>query len=109
VLKFLRSWSAGKLFASWIAYWVLLIAVGLGPAIAAIWKVSQAAKDQGSVALSFGNGSFSLKVINVGATIYSGTIHLLPLTLLVAGPPLLLWLAWLASRSTRNTPDVVGQ
>ena len=109
MLKFLRSWSAGKLFVSWIAYWVLLIAVGLGPAIAAIWRVSQAAKDQGSVALSFGDGSFSLKAINAGVTLYSGSIHLLPLTLLVAGPPLLLWLAWFASRAKRNTPDVVGQ
>lgn len=109
MLNFLRSWSAGKLFASWIAYWVLLIAIGLGSAIGAIWKVSQAAKDQGSVALSFGDGSFSLKVINAGATIYSGSIHLLPLTLLVAGPPLLLWLAWFASRSKRSTPDVVQQ
>jgi len=103
----LRSWSAGKLFASWFAYWILLIGIGLGPAIAAIWRVSGATKDQGTAALSFDNGAFSLKVINAGTTIYSGSIHLLPLTLFVAGPPLLLWLAWFASRSKRSSPNAV--
>jgi hypothetical protein len=109
MFTFLRSWSAGKLFASWIAYWVVLIAVGLGPASAAIWRVSRAAGEKGSVALSFGDGVFSLKAINAGATVYSGSIHVLPLTLLVAGPPLLIWLAWFASRSKRDTPDLVGR
>ena len=109
MLKGLRSWSAGKLFVSWIAYWALLIAIGLGPAIGAIWRVSRGAKDQGSAALSFGDGVFSLKVTNIGATTYSGSIHVLPLTLLVAGPPLLLWLLWVASRSKRSSPDVVGR
>jgi hypothetical protein len=105
MLKFLRSMSAGKLFASWVGYWILLIAIGLGPALAAILRATQAAPDQGTVNVSFGNGAFSLSVLEKGATIYAGSIHVLPLALLVAGPPLALWLLWFASRSKRDVPQ----
>ena len=108
MLKLLRSWSAGKLFASWIAYWLLLIAIGLGPAIAAIWRVSGAAEGKGSVSASFGN-TFTISVVDAGVTTYSGSIHALPLILLVAGPPLLLWVLWFASRSKRDSRQAVGQ
>jgi hypothetical protein len=46
-----------------------------------------------------------LNVLKGGASTYSGSMHLLPLALLVAGPPLLLWILWFASRSRRGTPD----
>ena len=107
MLKFLRSWSAGKLFASWIGYWILLIGIGLGPAIGAILQATRAAPGQGSVSLSFDDGAFTLKALQAGATLYSGSIHLLPLALLVAGPPLAIWLAWFASRSKRSSPDAM--
>ena len=107
MLKFLRSWSAGKLFASWVAYWLLLGGVTLGPAIAAIWRATQAEKGKGSFSMSFGDGVIALDVLDTGAKIYHGSIHFLPLALLLAGPPLLLWLAWFASRSRRSTPDAM--
>jgi len=107
MFKFLRSWSAGKLFASWVAYWLLLGALTLGPAAAAIWRATHAEKGKGSFSMSFGNGAISLDVLDTGATIYHGSIHFLPLTLLLAGPPLLLWLAWFASRSKRTSPDAM--
>jgi hypothetical protein len=104
MFKFLRSWSAGKLFASWIGYWILLIGIGLGPALIAMWRATQAGQDQGNVSVSFGNGGFNLSVLERGATTYSGSIHALPLALLIAGPPLALWLLWLTSRSKRGAP-----
>lgn len=103
--KFLRSMSAAKLFASWIGYWILLIAVGLGPAFIAIWRATHAGQDKGSVSMSFGSDGVALNVLKDGATIYSGSIHLLPLALLVAGPPLLLWVLWFASRSKHDNRD----
>jgi hypothetical protein len=103
--SFFRSMSPKKLFASWVGYWVLLIAVGLGPAFAAIWQATRAGPDKGSFSLSMGSDGFALSVVKAGATIYSKSIHLLPLALLVAGPPLLLWVLWFANRSKRNTPD----
>jgi len=108
MLKVVRSWSAGKLFVSWIGYWILLIAVGLGRAIPAIWRATHAEQGKGSLSLSFGDGGFTLSVFEKGATIYAGTIHLLPLALLVAGPPLALWVLWIASRSRRDAPEPMG-
>ena len=105
MFKFLGSWSAGKLFASWIAYWILLIAIGLGRAIGPIRDATSGPPDTGSVNVSFGSDGFALNVLKVGATIYSVSVHLLPLALLVAGPPLLLWVLWFASRSRRDVPD----
>ena len=105
MLKVLRSWSVGKLFASWIGYWILLIAIGLGRAIGPIQEATRGAPDTGSVNVSFGSDGFALNVLKAGATIYSVSVHLLPLALLVAGPPLLLWVLWFASRSRRDIPD----
>lgn len=104
-MPFLESMSRWKLFGSWLAYWALLIVVGLGPAIPPIWRATHAGPDQGSIQLSFGNGGFLLKVFDAGATIYSGSIHFLPFALLVAGPPLALWLTWRRSRSHRSSSD----
>jgi len=101
----LRSWSAGKLFASWIGYWILLIAIGLGPAIGPIWRATHAEPDKGSLNMSLGSDGFSFNVLKDGATLFSRSIHLLPLALLVAGPPLLIWVLWFATRSKRSTPD----
>jgi hypothetical protein len=86
------------LLAAWIAYWVVLIGVALGPAIAAIWRATHAGTGQGDVTLDFGNGAFSLIVKLAGKTIYSGAASLLSIALLVAGPPLVLWLLWVMRR-----------
>ena len=107
MFKFLRSWSAGKLFASWIAYWILLIGICLRPALVAIWRATRDTPEHGSVNLSFGDSGFVLDVVKGGAKLYSGSIHLLPLALLVAGPPLAIWLLWIASRSKRSSPDAM--
>jgi len=95
----LRSWSAGKLFASWIGYWILLIAIG------PIWRARHAEADKGSLNMSLGSDGFSFNVLKDGATLFSRSIHLLPLALLVAGPPLLIWVLWFATRSKRSAPD----
>jgi hypothetical protein len=107
MFKFLRSWSAGKLFASWIAYWILLIGIGFRPALVAIWRATRDTPEHGSVNLSFGDSGFVLDVVKGGAKLYSGSIHLLPLALFVAGPPLAIWLLWVASRSKRSAPDAM--
>src|SRR4029079_14039564 len=71
---FLRSWSAGKLFASWIGYWILLIAIRLGPAIGPIWRATHAEPDKGSLNMSLGSEGFSFNVLKDGATLFSRSI-----------------------------------
>src|SRR5438128_2297016 len=93
----LRSWGAGRLFLAWVVYWLALVAIGLGPAIPAVWRATHAGNG-GNISAGFGNGGFTLTIALRGEQLWAGSIHLLPLALLFAVPPLVLWLAWLTHR-----------
>ncbi|MEO7457922.1 MAG: hypothetical protein ABIY52_16825, partial [Gemmatimonadaceae bacterium] len=82
------------------------VAFRLGPAIAAIITATSAGEGKGSVAAGIGDGEFTLKVVNAGATIWNGAVPMTTAALWLAGPPLLLWLAWLATRPRRGAPPV---
>lgn len=96
----LRSWGAGRLFLVWGVYWLALVAVGLGPAIPAAWRATHSGEGA-SIGANFGNGGFTLGVWLHGERLWSGSIGFLTLALLVAGPPLLLWVAWMSQRPSR--------
>ena len=103
-MHWLRDWGPRKIVVAWIAYWIALAAVGLGPAIPALWRATHAGPGQGSFSFSFGDGVFRLAVTISGNTIWEGSIHTLALALWVGVPPLLLWLAWLSQRSALPEP-----
>src|SRR5436189_5434050 len=88
------------LIASWSLYWLLLIGVKAGPAIAAILRATRGAGPQGSnsVNLSYGDGGFTLTATRLGETLYQGSISTLSLVLWIGVPPLLLWVAWAVLR-----------
>src|SRR6185295_15417561 len=92
------------LIGSWVAYWAVLAAVKLGPAAVAIWRATHAGEGQGSFAINFGNGAFTLTVTERGQQIYTGTASLVAIALWIAGPPLLAWIVWAVSR--RNADHV---
>lgn len=94
----LRQWRPRELLGAWIAYWIVLAIVTLSPAVAAIWRVSQAGGEHGDVSFSFTNFTLSLVVKLAGRTTYTGTTTLMTIALLVAGPPLILWLLWAMRR-----------
>jgi hypothetical protein len=77
----LRNWGLGRLVASWVVYWVALLAVVLAPLARQLWEIER----------GDGHGTINLT--------YSGGA--LKLVLLVVGPPLLLTLLWLAARPRR--------
>ena len=56
----------------------------------------------GAVNASFGNGALSATITAAGKTTWSGSISILTFALLVAGPPLVFWLVWLAGASRTN-------
>ena len=94
-----KRWRARELLLSWAAYWTALIVVGLGPAAIAAWRASHVpASETGNINLNVGNTLISLIVSVNGRTTYSGSIHPIALALLVAGPPLVAWIAWAATR-----------
>ena len=86
--------SIRALIGGWAAYWAVIAAVKLGPAAAAIYRATQGPEGQGSFSLNFGNGGFTLTVIERGVTTFTGTASLLSIALWVAGPPLLSWIVW---------------
>ena len=98
----LNRWKPRHLLLSWIGYWAALVLVTLGPAISAIWRVSQLSGDKGNVSASMGNDVVSLTVTEAGALVWGGSAHLLTIVLFVALPPLVLWALWARARSPRS-------
>jgi hypothetical protein len=98
MFRSIRRWRTRDLFLSWGVYWAVLALVTLGPAARAIWRATHMPEGQGSVGVNFGNWVFNLTVGVGGSTVYTGSIHMLALALWFAGPPLLIWLAWIAAR-----------
>jgi len=90
--------SIRALIGGWAAYWAVIAAVKLGPAAAAIYRATQGPEGQGSFSLNFGNGAFTLTVIERGVTTFTGTASLLSIALWVAGPPLVWWIVWAMKR-----------
>lgn len=90
-----RQFRVRNLLLAWSTYWLALIVVGLSPAIAAIWRVSQAGPGKGNVNAGFGDAGLTATVIQNGVTTYSGSMSLLSVTLLLALPPLVMWLIFL--------------
>jgi hypothetical protein len=74
--------------------------VGLSPAIAAIWRVSQLPHGRGSVNAGVSDGGLSATVLADGVTTYKGSISLLAVALLLALPPLVMWAVFLFSSRT---------
>ncbi|HEY7393451.1 MAG TPA: hypothetical protein VH559_01320 [Gemmatimonadaceae bacterium] len=98
-----------------IAYWVVVAALKLGPAAFAIYRATRGPKGSSSVNLSFGDGRFTLNVIERGATTYTGTARLLAIAAWVALPPLIAWIAWAilqkgssGARARRNAAGADG-
>ncbi|MEW5915671.1 MAG: hypothetical protein AB1762_04670 [Gemmatimonadota bacterium] len=98
----LSRWRPRHLLASWLTYWVGLGAVTLGPAVRAISRVAGA--DGGSVNASGGDNGITLNVLLNGETLFTGTASLMKLAILIAGPPIVLWAAWLIRRPARAQP-----
>ena len=107
----LRSWRPRHLLAAWCAYWAGLAVITLWPAIAAGWRISQQVHGEGSVSGSFGDNGLSAIISESGKTTWTGSISFVHLALLIAGPPLLLWMIWLMRASRTNNagePDALN-
>jgi hypothetical protein len=97
-----RRWHPRHLLLAWSAYWVGLVIVKLSPAIVAGWRMAQQAGAHGSANASMTDGILSANIVEAGHATWGGSISVLTLAFLVAVPPLLLWLAWLADTSRTN-------
>ncbi len=96
-----RRWRPTQLLLAWVAYWLGLGVVTLGPAVPAILRAT-GSDAKGSLTASYGDQGVSLTVTADGATAWSGTASLTAIVLWVVGPPLLLWLVWFVRRRPRD-------
>jgi hypothetical protein len=99
----MERWTAGTLFRSWVAYWVGLVAVSIGPGILRAMNLMRQKGDHGRMSASVDGARFIFEVHDTtagGAWAFSSSIG----TVLawVAIPPLALWLVWLLSRPRRD-------
>ena len=99
-------WRPRQLLTAWAAYWATLFVVTLGSAVVTALRVAVPEGAKGSISAGFGDGGFTLKMTSAGTTVWNGSVSLTSAALWIAGPPLLIWLAWLVSRPAR--PPVPG-
>jgi len=97
IVSMLRRWRAKHLLIAWIVYWVALIVISLRSALAAAARAVSGPPGHGSIGASVENSNFILKVTTDGQ-IWTSTTSLTAMALWLAGPPLLLFLLWLATR-----------
>ena len=97
-MSFLSRWRPYQLLLAWTAYWILLLAVTLGPALPAILRATRATGNRGEISASVSD-TISLTVKEMGQVTWTGSVHFLTAALWVALPPLALWILWLRARS----------
>ncbi|HET9776113.1 MAG TPA: hypothetical protein VFP77_06070 [Gemmatimonadaceae bacterium] len=101
IRSFFRRWRPWHLLLAWCVYWAGLALVKLGPAIATGWRISRPGHT-GSVNASITDGIVSANLIEAGRTVWTGSIPFSHLVLLVAVPPLVIWLVWLIGAARTN-------
>jgi len=101
IRSFFNRWRPRHLLLAWCGYWVGLILVKLGPAIIAGWQMSRR-DNHGSVNAGVADGIISADITEAGRTMWSGSMTLTHLAMLVAIPPLALWILWLVGSSRTN-------
>lgn len=95
----IRRWRPGHLLASWAAYWTGLAAVSLGPIAQTAWRVTRLPEGKGEISAGLSNSTLHFTVIEEGVRTVTATTSLGTAIAWVIGPPLALWLLWLAVRS----------
>lgn len=100
----LQRWKPGTLLASWVAYWVALAGVTIGPGLLKAWRLARAPGSRGTMSASFDNGHLLFDVHDAGskAGVWSFDTSMWAAIAWIAIPPLALWVLWLVSRPRRE-------
>ena len=99
----LRRWRPRQLLLAWVAYWIGLAAVTVGPAIPALMRAT-GTDAKGSMNASAGDKGLSITITADGGAAWSGSASLTAIVFWLVGPPLLLWLIWFVRRKPRDEP-----
>jgi hypothetical protein len=99
----LSRWRPRHLLLAWVAYWLLLLATVMRPAIQLLLSAMNASPGRASVSASMGDGALSL-VVQSGGSTWTGAAPYVNVALWIAGPPLLLFALWVATRPRTVAP-----
>jgi hypothetical protein len=102
-----RRWSVRQLVGASAAYWTALAATTLAPFARIALPLTQRSGEHGTVTASFGSGGFNLSVLQDGIAVYTASAPLPLIAFWIAGPPLVLWLVWLALRPSRDAASAL--
>jgi hypothetical protein len=97
----MKRWSATGLFAAWGVWWAVLLLASAREIVRMLVVISRAPKGHSSARLNFDDGRAHLETLLDGRVVSGHSGSLLALALWIAGPPLILWLVWLAQRPAR--------
>ncbi len=100
----LRGWRPRHLLLSWVVYWIVALLVALRSGIAAIWRVTSDPDAHGSISAGVTDGLFTMTVSEPTGVVWQGSASMMSILLWFAGPPLLLFLLWLAVRPRAAEP-----
>ena len=99
-----RRWRPRHLLLSWVAYWIVARLVALRSGIAAIWRVTSDPEAHGSISAGVTDGVFTMTVSEPSGVVWQGSASMMSILLWFAGPPLLLFVLWLAVRPRAAEP-----
>ena len=97
-----RRFRVRNLLLGWAAYWLALIIVGLSPAFIAIRRVASAPPGHGNANAGISDGSLHATIVQDGVTTYNGAVSLTTVALLIALPPLVMWVVFLIANARTN-------
>ncbi len=100
----LRRWRPHHLLLAWVVYWIVALLIALRSGIAAIWRVTSDPDAHGNISAGVTDGIFSLTVADSTGVTWQGSASMMSILLWFAGPPLLLFLLWLAMRPRGAAP-----
>lgn len=100
----LRNWRPRHLLLAWVGYWIVALLFALRSAIGPIWRVTSDPDAHGNISADVTDGILSLSVADSTGVIFQGSASMMSILLWFAGPPLLLFLLWLAVRPRAAEP-----
>lgn len=95
-------WRPRQLILACGGYWAALALTVLARPAMTFLRLYHGPRGQLSVSAALGDAALRLSIARDGVTAWTGSARPLTIALWIAGPPLLLWLIWLARHPTHR-------